>query len=75
MRRLDPKVKQLVEQLNNPDLNEEEHEKVEKELKKSEDALASVYHTVALHFADIHDTPGRMQEKGVISVRNLLSPF
>ena len=23
---------------------------------------------IAVHFADLHDTPGRMQEKGVIAV-------
>jgi acetyl-CoA carboxylase / biotin carboxylase 1 len=26
-----------------------------------------VYHTVAVHFADLHDTPERMLEKGCIS--------
>ena len=28
---------------------------------------------VAVHFADLHDTPGRMMEKGVILVRPLLA--
>lgn len=27
-----------------------------------------MYHQVAVRFADLHDTPGRMQEKGVITV-------
>lgn len=27
-----------------------------------------IYHQVAVQFADLHDTPGRMQEKGVITV-------
>lgn len=27
-----------------------------------------MYYQVAMHFADLHDTPGRMQEKGVITV-------
>lgn len=30
-------------------------------------ALLHVYHTVAVHFADLHDTPERMLEKGCIS--------
>jgi acetyl-CoA carboxylase / biotin carboxylase 1 len=29
--------------------------------------LLHVYHTVAVHFADLHDTPERMLEKGCIS--------
>lgn len=30
-------------------------------------SLMHVYHTVAVHFADLHDTPERMLEKGCIS--------
>ena len=30
--------------------------------------LSSIYHQVAVQFAELHDTPGRMKEKGVISV-------
>jgi hypothetical protein len=29
--------------------------------------LVSVYHAVALRFCELHDTPGRMLEKGAIS--------
>ena len=29
--------------------------------------MMHVYHTVAVHFADLHDTPERMLEKGCIS--------
>ncbi|NWZ94522.1 ACACB carboxylase, partial [Nesospiza acunhae] len=32
-----------------------------------EELLLPVYHQVAVRFADLHDTPGRMQEKGVIT--------
>ncbi|NWQ59325.1 ACACB carboxylase, partial [Neopipo cinnamomea] len=32
-----------------------------------EELLLPVYHQVAVCFADLHDTPGRMQEKGVIT--------
>lgn len=68
MRRLDPNVRQIVEQMATPDLPANTRAELEKQLKAAEDALAPVYHTVALHFADLHDTPGRMEEKGVISV-------
>lgn len=37
-----------------------------------------MYYQVAVHFADLHDTPGRMQEKGVITVsteKRLLQGF
>lgn len=34
-----------------------------------EEFLLPIYHQVAVQFADLHDTPGRMQEKGVITVR------
>ncbi|NXL28194.1 ACAC carboxylase, partial [Glaucidium brasilianum] len=32
-----------------------------------EELLLPMYYQVALRFADLHDTPGRMQEKGVIT--------
>ncbi|NXG60343.1 ACACB carboxylase, partial [Hemiprocne comata] len=32
-----------------------------------EELLLPVYYQVAVRFADLHDTPGRMQEKGVIT--------
>lgn len=35
-------------------------------LKAREELLAPIYHTVAVHFADLHDTPVRMKEKSVI---------
>nr|KAG5704977.1 hypothetical protein BaRGS_022819 [Batillaria attramentaria] len=67
MRRLDPQLKQLLEQLSTPDLSNETKAELQKKIKAREDALAPVYHTVAIKFADLHDTPGRMEEKGVIS--------
>ena len=33
-----------------------------------EDQLAPIYHQIAVAFADLHDTPGRMQAKGVVAV-------
>ena len=36
-------------------------------IKERISALVHVYHTVAVHFADLHDTPERMLEKGCIN--------
>uniref|UniRef100_A0A2K6GW75 acetyl-CoA carboxylase n=1 Tax=Propithecus coquereli TaxID=379532 RepID=A0A2K6GW75_PROCO len=67
MRRLDPAYKKLVEQLGASELSEKERKELEGRLKAREDLLLPVYHQVAVQFADLHDTPGRMLEKGVIS--------
>lgn len=40
---------------------------VETKLKERLSTLLHVYHTVAVHFADLHDTPERMLEKGCIN--------
>lgn len=37
-----------------------------KQIKEREKALFGVYQQVAVHFADLHDTPGRMKALGVI---------
>lgn len=37
-----------------------------KQIKTREKLLFGVYQQVAVHFADLHDTPGRMKAKGVI---------
>lgn len=51
-----------------PELSEAQRKQLEKQLKAREELLLPVYHQVAVRFADLHDTPGRMQEKGVITV-------
>lgn len=51
-----------------PDLNDAQRKDLESALKEREDFLLPIYHQVAVQFADLHDTPGRMQEKGVITV-------
>lgn len=38
----------------------------EEKIKERIAALVHVYHTVAVHFADLHDTPERMLEKDCI---------
>lgn len=42
-------------------------------MKEREEFLLPIYHQVAVQFADLHDTPGRMQEKGVINVSNTIA--
>lgn len=54
--------------LENQDLNETEKIILNKKLKEREEYLEPVYHQVAVHFADLHDTPGGMLAKGCISV-------
>nr|DBA22859.1 TPA: hypothetical protein GDO54_013851 [Pyxicephalus adspersus] len=67
MRRLDKVYTQIVEQLGTPERSEAERKNLEKKLKAREEILLPIYHQIAVKFADLHDTPGRMQEKGVIS--------
>lgn len=45
---------------------EERRLSLEESMRKREEILAPMYHQVAVHFADLHDTPTRMKEKGVI---------
>ena len=40
--------------------------KIEKQIQIREKTLMGVYRQISVHFADLHDTPGRMQAKGVI---------
>ncbi|XP_061116348.1 acetyl-CoA carboxylase isoform X4 [Conger conger] len=67
MRRIDPTYAQLAEQLGTPELSEKERKDLEGKLKAREEFLLPIYHQVAVQFVDLHDTPGRMQEKGVIT--------
>ena len=50
------------------DLSPSDKSSLETQLKVREDQLAPIYHQIAVAFADLHDTPGRMQEKGVVAV-------
>ncbi|KAM6466313.1 acetyl-CoA carboxylase 1 isoform 2-T2 [Liasis olivaceus] len=67
MRRVDPIYMGLAERLGTPELNPAERKELEAKLKEREEFLIPIYHQVAVQFADLHDTPGRMQEKGVIT--------
>ncbi|XP_053325093.1 acetyl-CoA carboxylase 2 isoform X2 [Spea bombifrons] len=67
MRRIDPVYASIVEQLGTPELSNAQCKQLEMKLKAREEMLLPIYHQVAVKFADLHDTPGRMQEKGVIT--------
>ena len=41
---------------------------LEKQMREREEVLSPIYHQVAVMFADLHDTPDRMNDKGCISV-------
>lgn len=51
-----------------PQLSERQCRELEVKLKEREEFLMPIYHQVAVQFVELHDTPGRMQEKGVITV-------
>merc|ERR1711994_66230 len=61
MDRLDPEMKDLQQQLSTGSTDT-----IKNKMKEREELLAPMYHTVAVHLVDLHDTPVRMKEKGVI---------
>jgi acetyl-CoA carboxylase/biotin carboxylase 1 len=67
MRRLDPKLRALLAALADPALPPAEAARLRAEVEARERQLAPTYHQIALKFAQLHDTPGRMKAKGVIS--------
>ncbi|NXI04732.1 ACAC carboxylase, partial [Pachycephala philippinensis] len=67
MRRVDPVYTHLAERLGTPELSPAERKELEAKLKEREEFLIPIYQQVAMQFADLHDTPGRMQEKGAIT--------
>jgi len=67
MHRLDGKLKSLAEKAKSESLSDDEKRQVQAEIKAREQNLLPFYQTVAVQFADLHDTPGRMLAKGVIS--------
>lgn len=69
MQRIDAKYSQLTSKLvAAANLPPEEKAEIEKQVKEREAYLMPLLHQVAVHFADLHDTPERMLEKGCISV-------
>ncbi|XP_066991423.2 acetyl-CoA carboxylase isoform X2 [Anabrus simplex] len=67
MYRLDPIITASRAELQvSSDLSQEQKIELEQRIANREAFLMPMYHQVAVHFADLHDTPERMQEKGVI---------
>ncbi|KAK9700430.1 acetyl-coenzyme-A carboxylase [Basidiobolus ranarum] len=66
MERLDDTYRNLKQQLKNPDLATEQRAEMSLQLDQREKELLPVYSQIAVHFADLHDTPGRMKAKGTI---------
>jgi len=66
MERLDPVMQKMVVELGNTSLSEVDKAGLEQRMKRREEQLAGVYHQVAVKFAELHDTPVRMKEKGCI---------
>ena len=61
---LDEKIKSI--HLVSEATRDEELKRLRIQIKEREKMLFNVYQQVAVHFADLHDTPGRMLAKGVI---------
>eukprot|EP00286_Rhodomonas_abbreviata_P020696 CAMPEP_0181292940 /NCGR_PEP_ID=MMETSP1101-20121128/2789_1 /TAXON_ID=46948 /ORGANISM="Rhodomonas abbreviata, Strain Caron Lab Isolate" /LENGTH=2575 /DNA_ID=CAMNT_0023397473 /DNA_START=176 /DNA_END=7903 /DNA_ORIENTATION=- len=64
MRRLDPEVRALSEELEGG--TSRERTTVAVALKTRQELLLPLYQKVAEHYADLHDVPARMQAKGCI---------
>jgi hypothetical protein len=47
MKRIDPVMRKIVENLNSPELSEEEIKTLENQMKKRKDLLLPMYHQVA----------------------------
>lgn len=67
MSRLDPTYADLHAKAKCSNSSSKQKE-LEDKLKSREEVLDSIYHQIAVEFAELHDTPGRMLEKGCISV-------
>lgn len=73
MCRLDPELQRMRVQL--LEAKPEEKAALEKVMQEREQFLRPLYQQIAIHFADLHDTPDRMLEKGVIQVRPSILTF
>ena len=71
MYRLDPTYQHLKDTFTNGSLSGSSRQEVKLQIEKRESELFQVYQQIALSFADLHDTPGRMLAKNVI--RDILS--
>ena len=67
--RIDPQLRSLDLELSKLRSSGTDASEIEKEIKRRERMLLGVYQQIAVHFADLHDTPGRMKAKGVIKAQ------
>ncbi len=72
MNRLDSSYNDLQSQLKSSTLSADDRKTLEASLSAREESLASTFHQVAVEFANLHDTPGRMHKKGCVSVSTLM---
>ncbi|CAG8723635.1 3787_t:CDS:2, partial [Gigaspora rosea] len=66
MERLDETYRNLKKSLEDPSKTEIEKSEIKMLLETRENELLPVYSQIALQFADLHDTPGRMKAKNTI---------
>ncbi|EFA78999.1 acetyl-CoA carboxylase [Heterostelium album PN500] len=65
MHRLDDKIASLDQDLANCQ-DDSQIKQIKQQIQTREKELLAIYQQVAIKFADLHDTPGRMKAKGVI---------
>lgn len=66
MERLDEKYANFKAQVQDSSKTAEEKAEAKRQMEEREQELLPVYQQIALQFADLHDTAGRMKAKGVI---------
>ena len=71
MNRLDRPYSELQSKLKSPNLSTEGRGSLEAQLTAREEFLSSTFHQIAVEFADLHDTPGRMLKKGCVAVSKI----
>ena len=66
-RELDPVLKKLMKEMEGVEQGDSEKiNELQNQMKERESSVLQSYVQVATHFADLHDTPGRMKAKGAI---------
>ncbi|GFX91981.1 acetyl-CoA carboxylase [Trichonephila clavipes] len=66
MHRIDNVCKDILKQLSSTEISSGQKTQLEKQLQQRELSLLPIYLQVALTFADLHDTPRHMMDKGAI---------
>lgn len=67
IQRLDEEYIRLSRELGSPEISLQEKDQIKLKMEKRVERLLPIYTQVAECFADLHDTPGRMKAKGVIT--------